>query len=124
MKKKYILNYYIFRAVRRVQKGYASNIEEAYRCSHPGSRSALALEYTLGRLVTVIAREFLQWELSSSLPCKLLLSILSKRLLTMLETMSSPVWILNHLIKLNSTTESQIQTTLSSLNVISKLNIM
>ncbi|XP_033231162.1 uncharacterized protein LOC117182207 isoform X2 [Belonocnema kinseyi] len=106
------------RAVRRVEKGYAGNVEEAYRCSHPGSRSPLALEYTLGRLVTVIAREFLQWELGSSLPCKLLLSILSKRLLIMLETMCSPIWILNHLTQLNSTTEGQIQTTLSTIDSV------
>lgn len=73
------------------------------------------MEHTLGRLVTVIAREFLQWELGSSLPCKLLLSILAKRLLSVLETISSPKWILQHLIhQLHSSTsmEQKIQTTL------------
>ncbi|XP_051155993.1 uncharacterized protein LOC127278344 [Leptopilina boulardi] len=103
------------RALRRVEKGFAANIEEAYNYSHPGSRSSTALEHTLGRLVTVIAREFLQWELGSSLPCKLLLSILARRLLSVLETISSPKWILQHLIhQLHSTTsiEQKIQTTL------------
>ncbi|XP_043462467.1 uncharacterized protein LOC122498679 isoform X3 [Leptopilina heterotoma] len=94
------------RAVRRVEKGNAGTIEEAYNYSHPGSRSSAALEHTLGRLVTVIAREFLQWELGSSLPCKLLLSILARRLMSVLETISSPKWILQHLVhQLNTKTE-------------------
>ena len=113
----YSIQYFGCRALRRVEKGYAANVEEAYNYSHPGSRSTSALEYTLGRLVTVIAREFLQWELSSSLPCKLLLSILSKRLLTVLESISSPLWFLNHLTHLNDPAE-QILTEFSTENIV------
>ncbi|XP_046740511.1 uncharacterized protein LOC124407932 isoform X2 [Diprion similis] len=86
------------RALRRVEKGTALDIEDAYRYVHPGSRSLPALEHSLHRVVTVLAREFLQWELTSSLPCKLLFSILAKKLLTGIETISSPEWILREIV--------------------------
>lgn len=56
-----------------------------------------ALEHMLHRMVTILAQEFLQWELTSSLPCKLLLSILAKRLLIVAETVSSPNWLFQNL---------------------------
>ncbi|XP_050472706.1 uncharacterized protein LOC126864891 [Bombus huntii] len=85
------------RALRRVEKGTAPNIEEAFRYLHPGSRNMPALEHMLHRMVTILAQEFLQWELTSSLPCKLLLSILAKRLLIVVETISSPNWLFQNL---------------------------
>lgn len=85
------------RALRRVEKGTAPNIEEAFRYLHPGSRNMPALEHMLHRMVTILAQEFLQWELTSSLPCKLLLSILAKRLLIVVETVSSPNWLFQNL---------------------------
>ncbi|XP_014468497.1 PREDICTED: uncharacterized protein LOC106741228 [Dinoponera quadriceps] len=88
------------RALRRVEKGAATSVEEAYKYSHPGSRSAPALEHMLHRLVTVLAQEFLQWELTSSLPCKLLLSVLARRLLTAIEVISCPNWLIEHLLRL------------------------
>ncbi|EFN78403.1 uncharacterized protein LOC105188750 [Harpegnathos saltator] len=88
------------RTLRRVEKGAAMSIEEAYKYSHPGSRSMSALEHTLHRLVTVLAQEFLQWELTSSLPCKLLLSILARRLLITIETISCPNWLIENLLRL------------------------
>ncbi|XP_046435732.1 uncharacterized protein LOC124187716 isoform X1 [Neodiprion fabricii] len=112
------------RALRRVEKGTALDIEEAYRYVHPGSRSLAALEHSLHRVVTVLAREFLQWELTSSLPCKLLFSILAKKLLTGIESISSPEWILEEIVraissepvkneKCASTSESVVSTALS-----------
>ncbi|XP_067209785.1 uncharacterized protein [Linepithema humile] len=86
------------RALRRVEKGAAASVEEAYKYLHPGSRSASTLEHMLHRLVTVLAEEFLQWELTSSLPCKLLLSILAKRLLITIDTISCPEWLIENLL--------------------------
>ncbi|XP_011173360.1 uncharacterized protein LOC105205638 [Solenopsis invicta] len=88
------------RALRRVEKGTAASVEEAYKYLHPGSRSASTLEHMLYRLVTVLAQEFLQWELTSSLPCKLLLSILAKKLLTTIDTISCPDWLIENLLRL------------------------
>ncbi|XP_015606328.1 uncharacterized protein LOC107273044 [Cephus cinctus] len=99
------------RALRRVKKGTASNLEEAYRCVHPGSRSTTALEHTLHRLVTILAREFLQWELTSSLPCKLLLSILASRLLQGIHTASCPNLIYEKLVVLLSAAPTENGTT-------------
>ncbi|KAL6441714.1 hypothetical protein ACFW04_003661 [Cataglyphis niger] len=90
------------RALRRVEKGTAS-VEEAYKYLHPGSRSVSILEHTLHHLVTVLAQEFLQWELTSSLPCKLLLSILAKKLLITIDTISCPDWLIGNLLKLLET---------------------
>lgn len=73
-------------------------MEEAYKYLHPGSRSASTLEHMLHRLVTVLAEKFLQWELTSSLPCKLLLSILAKRLLITIDTISCPEWLIENLL--------------------------
>lgn len=86
-----------FRALRRVTKGSAQNLQEAYRCTHPGSRNPSTLEHSLHRLVSILANEFLQWELTSSLPCKLLLAIIAKRLQVILETVSCPNWIFENL---------------------------
>ncbi|KOC59061.1 hypothetical protein WH47_12654 [Habropoda laboriosa] len=88
------------RALRRVEKGTAPNIEEAFKCLHPGSCNIPALAHMLHRIVTILAQEFLQWELTSSLPCKLLLSILAKRLLTIIETISCPNWLFHNLLDL------------------------
>ncbi|KOX71962.1 hypothetical protein WN51_03239 [Melipona quadrifasciata] len=85
------------RALRRVKKGTAPNIEEAFKYLHSGSRNMPALEHRLHRIVTILAQEFLQWELTSSLPYKLLLSILAKRLLIVIETVSSPNWLFRNL---------------------------
>lgn len=51
-------------------------------------------------MVIIFAKEFLQWELTSSPPCKLLLSILSKRILTLIDTFSNPAWIFGFLLGL------------------------
>lgn len=51
----------------------------------------------LHQMVTILSEEFLQWELTSSLPCKILLSILAKRLLLVIETISSPNWLFQSL---------------------------
>lgn len=88
------------RALRRVEKGAASSVEEAYKYLHPGSRSASILEHMLHHLVTVLAQEFLQWELTSSSPCKLLLSILAKKLLITIDTISCPDWLIRNLLQL------------------------
>ncbi|KAI4491090.1 hypothetical protein M0802_010400 [Mischocyttarus mexicanus] len=96
------------RALRRVEKGTCANLEEAYRCLHPGSRSLLTLEHIFHRLVTVLAQEFLQWELTSSLPCKLLVSILARKLLTMIQTISCPNWMFESLLKLLQSTPKEI----------------
>ena len=87
-----------------------TNVEIAYRRSHSGSRGPLALEYSIYQLVSVLAKEFLPWELTSSLPYKIVLSILAKRVLLLIETVSSPIWILqNFLTVLHSTkTSSEI----------------
>lgn len=97
------------RALKRVERGKAKDIEDAHRCLHPGSRSTSALEHTIHRLVTVIAREFLQWEMTSSLPCKLLLSILAKRLLTILQESASPQWIFARIIAILESTETNLE---------------
>ncbi|KAK0084158.1 hypothetical protein PV325_007497 [Microctonus aethiopoides] len=93
-------------ALRRVERKKSKDIEDAYRYLHPGSRSALTLEHTLHCLVSIVAREFLQWELMSSLPCKLLLSVLAKRFLTILQDISRPQWIFLKLIALLETIDN------------------
>lgn len=95
------------RAVRRVEKGTSTNLEEAYRCLHPGSRSLPTLEHMFHRLVTALAQEFLQWELTSSLPCKLLLSILAKKLLALIQTISCPNWMFENLLLLLQSTHKE-----------------
>lgn len=97
--------------MRRIEKGATANVEEAYKYLHPGSRSALTLEHMLHRLVTVLAQEFLQWELNSSLPCKLLLAILAKKLLTTIDTMSCPNWLIKNLLNLLDAPSEEKSTT-------------
>ncbi|OAD55539.1 hypothetical protein WN48_04643 [Eufriesea mexicana] len=96
------------RALRRVEKGTAPNVEEAFKYLHPGSRNVPALEYMLHRMVSILAQEFLQWEITSSLPCKLLLSILAKRLLIVIETVSSPIWLFQSLLNLLQPVPKQV----------------
>ncbi|XP_011865104.1 PREDICTED: uncharacterized protein LOC105560531 isoform X1 [Vollenhovia emeryi] len=98
------------RALRRVEKGAAASVEEAYKYLHPGSRNASTQEHMLHRLVTVLAQEFLQWELTSSLPCKLLLSILAKRLLITIDTISCPDWLIENLLRLLEAPANQVAT--------------
>lgn len=88
-------------------------MEEAFKYLHPGSRNVAALEHMLHRIVTILAQEFLQWELTSSLPCKLLLSILAKRLLMFIETISSPNWLLQCLSDLLQPVEKVVPEVLS-----------
>lgn len=97
-----------YRALRRVEKGTAPNVEEAFKYLHPGSRNVPALEYMLHRMVSILAQEFLQWEITSSLPCKLLLSILAKRLLIVIETVSSPIWLFQSLLNLLQPIPNQV----------------
>ncbi|XP_066583716.1 uncharacterized protein [Prorops nasuta] len=85
------------KALRRFEKGLANSTEEAYKCSHPGSQNILVLEHILHHLLTVLAQEFLHWELTNSLPCKLLLSILAKRLFSFIQLISSPRWIFENI---------------------------
>lgn len=92
-------------------------MEEAYKYLHPGSRSASTLEHMLHHLITVLAQEFLQWELTSSLPCKLLLSILAKRLLITIDTISCPDWLLGNLLKLLEAPENTVAATPAKENV-------
>lgn len=92
-------------------------MEEAYKYLHPGSRNASTLEHMLHHLVTVLAQEFLQWELTSSLPCKLLLSILAKRLLITIDTISCPDWLFENLLKLLETPSNTVATTPTKENV-------
>ncbi|EZA47879.1 uncharacterized protein LOC105286068 [Ooceraea biroi] len=105
------------RALRRVEKGAAASVEEAYKYLHPGSRSAPTLEHMLHRLVTVLAQEFLQWELTSSLPCKLLLSILAKRLLVTIDMISCSDWIIESLLELLETSPKEVATPPANQNV-------
>ncbi|XP_076233287.1 uncharacterized protein LOC143178460 isoform X2 [Calliopsis andreniformis] len=84
----------------RIEKGAATSMEEGFKYLHPGSRNILVLEHMLHQIITILAEEFLQWELTSSLPCKLLLSILAKRLLLVIETISSPEWLFQTLLDL------------------------
>ncbi|XP_076646057.1 uncharacterized protein LOC143355253 [Halictus rubicundus] len=88
------------RASRRVEKGTAKSMREAFKYLHPGSRNASTLEHMLHQTISILAQEFLQWELTSSLPCKLLLSILAKRLLLLIETVSSPDWLFQSILEL------------------------
>ncbi|XP_076289849.1 uncharacterized protein LOC143213679 [Lasioglossum baleicum] len=88
------------RASRRVEKGTTKSMKEAFKYLHPGSRNASALEHMLHQTISILAQEFLQWELTSSLPCKLLLSILAKRLLLFIETVSSPDWLFQSMLEL------------------------
>ncbi|XP_015434637.1 PREDICTED: uncharacterized protein LOC107190356 [Dufourea novaeangliae] len=88
------------RASRRVEKGAAKSMEEAFKYLHPGSRNISTLEHMLHRMITILAQEFLQWELTSSLPCKLLLSIVARRLLLVIDTISSPNWFFQSLSEL------------------------
>lgn len=100
-------------------------MEEAYKYLHPGSRSASTLEHMLHRLVTVLAQEFLQWELTSSLPCKLLLSILAKRLLTTIDTISCPDWLIENLLRLLEAPSNEVATPIkqnSNVSLIVKSN--
>lgn len=105
------------RALRRVEKGAASSVEEAYKYLHPGSRSASILEHMLHHLVTVLAQEFLQWELTSSSPCKLLLSILAKKLLITIDTISCPDWLIKNLLQLLETPTNNAVATPTKQNV-------
>ncbi|XP_034937887.1 uncharacterized protein [Chelonus insularis] len=108
------------RALRRVEKEKAKNLEEAYRYSHPGSRNPSALEHTLHRLVTILLSEFLQWELSSSLPCKLLISVLAKKLLVILQDISSPHWILLQVVNLLESSKEKLKSEDTNNDIVSQ----
>ncbi|XP_018403683.1 PREDICTED: uncharacterized protein LOC108780463 [Cyphomyrmex costatus] len=101
------------RALRRVEKGAATSVEEAYKYLHPGSRSASTLQHMLYRLITVLAQEFLQWESTSSLPCKLLLSILAKRLLITIDTISCPDWLFQNLLVLLEAPSNEVDSVIA-----------
>ncbi|XP_053978448.1 uncharacterized protein LOC128876266 [Hylaeus volcanicus] len=96
------------RASRRVEKGTATSIEEAFKYLHPGSRNTSVLEHMLDQKISILAQEFLQWELTSSLPCKLLLSILAKRLLLIIETISSPNYFFQSISDLLQPTSTEV----------------
>lgn len=73
-----------------------------------GIKSDAALESFTHRLTTSVLREFISWELWNSLPCRLLVSILSKRFTKfLLFHLSQPGW-LNYKILYQSASETDI----------------
>lgn len=83
------------RALRRIEKGTAKNLNDAYKYSHTGVKNSSSLEYSVYRSVTLVAREILPRDLLSSLPGQFLISVLSKQLLTMMIEVSKPEKIIN-----------------------------
>ncbi|XP_044009576.1 uncharacterized protein LOC122853279 [Aphidius gifuensis] len=83
------------RSLRRIEKGTAKNLNDAYKYSHTGVKNSSSLEYSLHRSVTLVAREILPRDLLSSLPGQFLISVLSKQLLTMMIEISKPEKIIN-----------------------------
>lgn len=78
------------------------------RYSHVGNKSNTALEHFTHQLTGNVLREFISWELWNSLPCRLLVSILSKRLTTyLIYYVSQPGW-LNYKILYQSASPADI----------------
>lgn len=71
------------------------------RYAHVANKTEAAFEHYTHRLTGNVLREFISWELWNSLPSRLLVSILSKRLMSyVIQHMSQPGWINYRLISL------------------------
>lgn len=89
------------RSLKRKEK-YGGHIEELYRYSHMCSNgSKKAKDYFLHQLTTNLLRHFINSELWNSLPCSILVAILSRKLTSYLLKLASHPDILNYLL-LNS----------------------
>ncbi|KAF5294329.1 hypothetical protein FQR65_LT10782 [Abscondita terminalis] len=66
------------RTVRRSRKNSGS-VNDLYRYSHIATKSKKASEYFIYQLTSSVFRQFINWELWNSLPCQMLVSMLSKK---------------------------------------------
>lgn len=72
------------RARKRYTKIGVGDIEQAYRYAHAGSKNSKSQEYFLHKLTESFLRQFINWELWNSLPCRTLVAVLSRKLINYL----------------------------------------
>lgn len=97
-----------------------SNIEDVYRYSHVANKSDSALEHYTHRLTANVLREFISWELWNSLPSRLLVAILSKRLTTYaIHYFSQPGFVNYKFVSLFATKKAETELQLENYSYIS-----
>lgn len=83
------------RSQKRCEKNGGS-VEQLYRYSHVGSKSAKSQEFFLHKLTESFLRQFINWELWNSLPCRTLVAVLSRKLVNYLLVYISKPGFLNY----------------------------
>lgn len=85
------------KTVKRKEK-YEAKVEELYRYSHSCISSRRTKKYYIHQLTNSLLSHFVNWELWNSLPCHILVSVLSRKLLLYILNLSSSPDFLNYLI--------------------------
>lgn len=90
------------------------------RYAHIGSKSIKAQEYYVQQLTASLLRQFINWELWNSLPCRTLVSILSRKLTNyLLIYLSKPGFINYRLLKAVASKDHQDKLELNSYSFVS-----
>ncbi|XP_044269476.1 uncharacterized protein LOC123014420 [Tribolium madens] len=107
-----VLNLYLkhlkeFRRSLKRRDKYSGKISDLYRYSHMCSCSKKAKNYFIHQLTINLLNHFINWELGNSLPYQILVSIISKRVMTyILNLLSNPEFI-NYYILRSCASESK-----------------
>ncbi|RZC43120.1 PXA domain containing protein, partial [Asbolus verrucosus] len=101
-----VLNLYLkhlkeFRRSLKRKEKYLGKISDLYRYSHVCSNSKKAKNYFIHQLTINLLNHFINWELGNSLPYQILVSIISKKVMTYILNLLSNPEFLNYYI-LNS----------------------
>ncbi|EFA09342.1 uncharacterized protein LOC103314394 [Tribolium castaneum] len=109
-----VLNLYLkhlkeFRRSLKRRDKYSGKISDLYRYSHMCSASKKAKSYFIHQLTINLLNHFINWELGNSLPYQVLVSIISKKVMTyILKLLSNPEFI-NYYILKSCAPENKIQ---------------
>lgn len=107
------------KTVRRSKKNGVS-IEDSYRYFHISSKSENAQEHFTQKLTTNVLRQFINWELWNSLPCRTLVSVLSWKFTNyMLIYISKPGFLNYRILKSIASEEIQKKLKLNDYSFIS-----
>lgn len=107
------------RSVRRGERNGIST-EESYRLSHAAGRSAKARDYFLHKLTEIFLRQFVSSELWTSLPCRVLVAVLSQKVVGyLLIYVSKPGFINYRLLSLLAAEEIEKELELERYSFIS-----
>lgn len=109
-----------FRRARKRCEKNGCDIEQAYRYSHVGSKSAKSQEFFVHKLTEMFLRQFISWELWNSLPCRTLVAVLSRKLINyLLIYVSKPGFINYRFLKALASEEIKTQLELNKYSFVS-----